>query len=282
MVDSLAVISSLLLLASCVSFLAFLIPGRYQRYLGITGWIAMVGFLFSQIPHLITVENNFMYPVIAVLAVPFLAVTIRRLNAGSAPVMQLTRAAAIAFLIYAPFQYIEPLGNWLISLLAGQIIWTLDLLQYPAVSPAWNIITRNGFRIEIILACTGIQSIAIMLGVAGAVGSTLRQKVLAFLLIFPPIYILNTLRNAFVIMAYSGQWFPYLPIIAGNGDYGYESFFWAHNVMSELGALIFLVAIAYTLFAIMPQLGEWARDLYSIYYAGFMEILRRPVSSPIK
>ena len=97
----------------------------------------------------------------------------------------------------------------------------------------WNIISRNGFRVEIILACTGIQSIAILLGVSAAVPTTFRQKVAAFVIVAPTIYFLNLLRNVFVIMAYTQQWFPYYPDIAGNGELGYESFFWAHNVIAE-------------------------------------------------
>jgi archaeosortase A (PGF-CTERM-specific) len=128
-------------------------------------------------------------------------------------------------------------------------------------------------RIEIILACTGIQSIAIMLGVVGGVQTTLRQKIIAFLLIVPTIYILNIFRNAFVIIAYTGQWFPYFPQIASNGEWGYESFFWAHNVLSEIGALLFLIAIAYALFACIPQLGVWAEGLVTMYLDGFKQLL---------
>ncbi len=271
--DPLALLSFVLLLVSCAAFLAFLSPSPYKRHLAIAGWGAMVAFLYSQIPHLIAVENNFLYPIIALLSIPFLYVTVRRIRDGSGAVMQLTTAAAVAFLIYAPFEYIEPLRTWMISALVAQTLWTLDLLQYSAQNPAWNMVTRNGLRIEMILACTGIQSIAIMLGVVGAVRTTLRQKVLAFLLVFPTIYILNTFRNAFVIIAYTEQWFPYLPEIAGNGEFGYESFFWAHNVLSELGALVLLVLIAYGLFAIIPDLGDWAADLVGIYRKDLSEAL---------
>jgi archaeosortase A (PGF-CTERM-specific) len=127
------------------------------------------------------------------------------------------------------------------------------------------IISRNSFRVEIILACTGIQSIAIMLGVAAAVPTTIRQKILAFLIVAPTIYILNLLRNVFVIIAYTEQWFPYYPSIASNGEFGYESFFWAHNVIAELLALIFLVIIAYGLFSLIPNLGKFADELYHLY-----------------
>ncbi|NYT06977.1 MAG: archaeosortase A, partial [Methanomicrobiales archaeon] len=65
--------------------------------------------------------------------------------------------------------------------------------------------------------------------------------------------------------AYTGQWFPYLPSIAGNGEFGYESFFWAHNVIAELLALVLLVGIAYSLFRIIPGLADLAADLTRLY-----------------
>jgi archaeosortase A (PGF-CTERM-specific) len=104
-----------------------------------------------------------------------------------------------------------------------------------------------------------------MLGVAGAVPTTVRQKLLAFMMVAPVIYVLNMVRNLFVVVAYTEQWFPYLPEIASNGEYGYESFFWAHNVMSELMALVALIAIAYSLFVLIPDLGAFAEDLLGTY-----------------
>ena len=220
---------------------------------------------FCRLPYYFSL-NNFLYPIMAVLSVPFLFITARYLMAEDDRVMHLTRAAAVAFLIYAPFEYIPVLGNWLIGIVVGQVTGILDALRFPVMLADWNIITRNSFRVEIILACTGIQSIAIMLGVAAAVPTTIRQKILAFLLIAPTIYILNLLRNVFVIIAYTEQWFPWYPSIASNGEFGYESFFWAHNVIAELLALVCLVAIAYALFILIPKLGSFADDIYRIYF----------------
>jgi len=253
-----------LVLISCVGFLAFLVPGRHRKYAAIIGWIFIVLSLFTLLPYYFA-QNNFLYPVMAALSVPFLVITIKYLLADDYRVMQLSRAAAVAFLIYAPFEYIPALGDWLISVVVGQIVWILDALNYTITLPEWMIISRNSFRVEIILACTGIQSIAIMLGVAAAVPTTIRQKILAFLIVAPTIYILNLLRNVFVIIAYTEQWFPYYPSIASNGEFGYESFFWAHNVIAELLALIFLVIIAYGLFSLIPNLGKFADELYHLY-----------------
>jgi len=258
-----------LILISCFGFLAFLVPGRHRYYAAIIGWIFIVLTLFAELPEYFS-ENNFMYPLIAILSVPFLVITIKYLLKGDSRAVSLSRAAAVAFLIYAPFGFDQvplfaALGNALIGLVVGQVVWILDLLQFPTTLDAWNIIMHNSFRVEIILGCTGIQSIAILLGVAAAVPTTLRQKILAFLLIAPTIYFLNLLRNVFVIMAYTDQWFPYSPEIAGNGELGYESFFWAHNVIAELTALVVLIFIAYGLFRLIPSLGTFADEVYQLY-----------------
>jgi archaeosortase A (PGF-CTERM-specific) len=267
-----------LVLVSAISFLLFLVPGPHQRYAGIAGWTGMVAFLVTQLPDFFA-ENNFVYPLMTIASVPFLAITARQLWIEREQVMHLTRGAAIAFVIYAPFEYIRPVGNWLIGRVVDQVSLILTYLQFPFTMFDWNIFINQGFRVEIILACTGIQSIAIMLGVAGAVKSTWTQKGLAFLLIAPVIYILNLLRNVFVIMAYTEQWFPYLPAIASNGEYGYESFFWAHNVICELLALGVLVVIAYALFRLIPALGAMADDLFRIYRGEVMRVLGKDTES---
>ena len=262
-----------LVLASCICFLVFLVPGRFRKYFAIGGWAGIVGYLFFELPYYFSI-NNFMYPALALLSVPFLAITVKHLLRGDPRVMQLSTIAAVAFLIYAPFGYIPALGDWLITAVADQTSAVLAAAGYPVNFSAWNTMERNGFQTEIILACTGIQSIAIMLGVAWGVPSTARQKLAGFLLVLPTIYILNIVRNVFVITAYTEQWFPYLPAIAGNGEFGYESFFWAHNVMAELGALAFLVILAYVLFTILPELGTLADSLYRLYRGEAERILR--------
>jgi archaeosortase A (PGF-CTERM-specific) len=270
MFEDLVQIEYYFVLISCIGFLAFLVPGRHRKYAAIIGWTFIVLFLFVELPYYFSL-NNFLYPIMAVLSVPFLFITSKYLMAEDDRVMHLTRAAAVAFLIYAPFEYIPAIGSWpapgdwLIGVVVGQVTGILDALKFSVTLADWNIISRNSFRVEIILACTGIQSIAIMLGVAAAVPTTIRQKILAFLLIVPTIYILNLLRNVFVIIAYTEQWFPYYPSIASNGEFGYESFFWAHNVIAELLALVCLVVIAYGLFTIIPKLGSFADDIYRIY-----------------
>ncbi|OPX68670.1 MAG: Transmembrane exosortase (Exosortase_EpsH) [Methanoregulaceae archaeon PtaB.Bin056] len=263
----------LLVLFSCLFFLAFLVPWKLRHWCAVLGWTSIVLFLFAEVPYYFSI-NNFMYPAMAVLSVPFLVITARHLLAREVLVMQLSTAAAVAFLIYAPFAY-SPLGDWLISVVVGQTAWMLEAFGYPPLQLAWNMLSRNSFRVEIILACTGIQAIAIMLGVVSAVKTTMGQKAISFLLVVPTIYILNILRNTAVIIAYTEQWFPFFPEIAGTGEFGYESFFWAHNVFAEGLALLLLIGIAWGLFRIIPDLADFATGLVQLYWRDIRRAFRK-------
>lgn len=253
-----------LVLISSIMFIAFLIPSSKRKYFAIMGWFAIVASILIDFPIYFS-ENNFIYPIMGLLGIPFLAITISELLKENKLVIQLSRVAAIAFLIYFPFAYMEPLGNWLISVVYDQMLVIFSVIGFQFTQVDWNMVMHDSFRVEIILACTGIQSIAIMLAVAWAVPTTTRQKILSFLLIVPVIYVLNIFRNIFVVIAYTEQWFPYLPEIASNGETGYESYFWAHNVLCELGALVALILIAYLLFLLIPQLGEFADGILRLY-----------------
>ncbi|MDD5024772.1 MAG: archaeosortase A, partial [Methanoregula sp.] len=217
-------------------------------------------------------------PALAVASVPFLAITIQNLLREEPIVLQLSNAAAVATLIYVPFTFIPVLRDALISTVVNQVVWLLHVLNHHSQIDGWNIIIRNGFATEIILACTGITAIAILLGVtAGSERLTVKQGLLAFLIVVPTIYLLNILRVVVVIIAWSDQWFSFLPDPTGTTEFGagYASFFWAHNVFAEVLSLVVLIIIAFGLFRIIPQLATFARDLANLYMKEVSELRKR-------
>lgn len=206
-----------------------------------------------------------MYPVAAFLGIPFLFIIVPKLWEENEFSITLSRMAGIAYVIFAPFMLMPLLSDWLIAANVDLLAWIFTGIGFPYELVEWNMFRVDLYRVEIILACTGIQGMAIMLGVAWAIQSSGMQKFLSFLIVVPPIFVLNILRNTFVIMAYGDQWFPYLPEIASNGQMGYESFFWAHNVIAEIGALFVFIAIAYMLFRINPRLGEEMAGIIDLF-----------------
>jgi archaeosortase A (PGF-CTERM-specific) len=100
----------------------------------------------------------------------------------------------------------------------------------------------NGRTVEIILACTAIESISLFIGVIISVGAPPIRKFTALAVSTFVIYSLNVVRNAFVMAAYGQGWF---------GD---DSFMVAHNLIAKAGSTVALLAIAYFVFTLLPEL----------------------------
>ena len=258
---------------SFAGFLGFLLPLPYKKWFAAVGWTALVGILFANFPQYFA-ENNIIYPLIAFLALPALWVTIKKLNEENDVVFCMTRAAAIGFLVFAPFAYIEPLGDWLIGVNISILESIFGFIGFSYTLAEWNLFMHDIYSVRIILGCTGIQAMALMLGIAWSVPSTLRQKALTFAVIVPVIFIMNLIRNLFVIIAYSEQWFPFLPWIASNGELGYESYFWSHNIISEFGlSLLTVIIVGLAMITIIPDLKAFFIDLLRLYKAEFRKML---------
>lgn len=255
--------SDILVLSAFLSFIVFMAARRQGKYAAVAGWSCIMLNLWSDMPAYLQ-ENNFLYPALALASLPFLAITAERLLREDPAVLQLSRTAAIAAIIFVPFALIPFLRDALVSLVIGAAFSLVSALGHHPVMPAWDIMAENGFVNEIILNCTGILAIAMLLGVAyGAKGQSRRQATLSFLLVVPVIAVLNLVRVVVVFVAVSGRWFSSFPDPWGTGN---ANFFWAHNVFAESIAVVVLLALVYGLFRINPELGAFARELVRVYY----------------
>lgn len=258
---------------SCIAFLLYLIPGKHQKYVASTGWIAMEAVLLLMFPYFFE-EGNFVYPTIAIIVLPCIYITVKRLFMDDYYVRRLTYAASIAYLIYAPFAFIPALGNWLISVVVDLVAVVLTAIGTPYTMSAWNIFMGDvlpgntfGFQVEVVLGCTGIQAIAILLGVVAIIPSSWKRKLGLFFLVTIPIFVVNIFRNVYVVTAYTQQWYPWFQEWFPEPEmYGYASFFWAHNVFCELLAVVVLIGIAYLLFKLNPTMVTTLRDIGVVYY----------------
>jgi archaeosortase A len=80
------------------------------------------------------------------------------------------------------------------------------------------------------------------MGLIGSVRAPLRRLATAFIVSVPVIYVLNLIRDIFVVVAYGDQWF------------GADSFIIAHNYIAKAGSGIALFAISYAVLRILPEL----------------------------
>ncbi|MCZ7392467.1 MAG: archaeosortase A [Candidatus Methanoperedens sp.] len=153
-------------------------------------------------------------------------------------------AAAIGGLSYFVFSEIPSMNEWLISTVANQTIWLASVFGIMVTRLDWNLLAVNGYRVEIILACTAIESIALFIGIIASVRAPFKRLTLAFLVSVPVIYGLNLLRNVFVVDAYGMTWF-------GDPE---TSFYVAHTLIAKIGSLIALFIIAYAVLKILPEI----------------------------
>jgi len=250
---------------SLLGFILFFVKGKSCKFFGAIGWTGLVAMIFANFPEYIH-ENNIAYPLIAILSLPLLYATVKLLINENETVFMITKGAAVAFLIFAPFAYIQPLGNLLILANVYIIQVFLSAIGFSYTMASWNMFMHDIFRVEIILGCTGIQAIAVLLGTLAAIPPEKSHKALSAVIIIAAIMLMNFIRNIFVILAYTLQWFQYFPEIASNGQFGYESYFWAHNVISEFGLSLFtIIILGIILLRLNPQLKDFLHDIFRLY-----------------
>ena len=242
----------------------------FGKVVGALGWVSFACYCYFETLRCLLlgdyVRTSFALIFLAFsLLLAFLLMTTR--EKGDADlVLTITKVALITAVFYFPFSEFALLGDTLIFVTAKLSVMMLNLLNVGVyiVPPSGIYSTSSSFHevykpIEIILACTAIQSMALFTGVVFGVTAPIGRKLKAFLVSVPVIYGLNILRNALVGAAYFEQWFG-SPL---------HSFFIAHEVLARIGSMIALIAIAYAVFVILPEALDLIEDLFRFFKTTF-------------
>jgi len=259
------VFSYILWLSLGMLVLAAIFPSnrRCKSFIGGAGWIAFSLHWFAQPFHYLAIGDYFnsVATIVAAVLCVFLGIYLLRRSSTSAQDYQLkqvfraTNATAIGGMIYFMFAEIPSLNYWLIANVTSQTEWLLNSIGFFPIRSSWNVISLNNEGVEIVLACTAIESIALFAGVTLAcIDASFKRVILAFLASVPVIYLLNLLRNVFVIAAYGFAWF-------GSPDY---SFYLAHHVIAKIGSTIALFVIAYVVLNILPELLDMIDGIFNM------------------
>jgi len=134
---------------------------------------------------------------------------------------------------------IPGLKEWLIETVAAQ---STDLLHLFGVNAVRDhaLIVYNTAPVNIIFACTAIQSMVLFVGMIGALSHvSVKRKTLGLLVTIVPIYFLNLIRNAGVVFMVGSNLVP---------------FDIAHNVIGKVGSLLALIVLLFITFKITPEL----------------------------
>ncbi len=228
---------------SAVSLIPMLVYVKTRRrFAGFLGWALFSIACLVKVPDYLSSADYYNTTIFFLAYVFFLYMSIRILMANSQTFVDVTSFSVLAFIVYFPFAF-TPLGDVLIDLTAFLTASLANLLGYSIVKDGANL-CLNGKCVQIILACTAIESMALFTGATLGVRADFSRKFKAFLISVPVIYVLDLFRNVFVAASFAYSWF------------GENSFYIAHNVISKIGATLALILIAYGVFKLLPELAD--------------------------
>ena len=240
-------------------------PAEFEKIVGASGWVFIAGYCFFEASEYFD-KNEYFDASLAFVFLAFsllLAFLLVKTKEKEDLFFTITKIALITAIFYFPFSEFPFLSELLIYITAKITTMMLNLFNVGVymVPPSCIYTTIGSFHevykpIEIILACTAIQSMVLFIGLIFGVGAPTRRKLKAFFVSVPVIYGLNILRNMFVTSAYFGQWFG-SPL---------QSFYIAHSVIARIGAMIALIAIAYAVFVILPEALDLVEDFYQFIF----------------
>ncbi|PSP54360.1 archaeosortase A [Halobacteriales archaeon QS_1_67_19] len=248
------------------------------RYLGAGAWVVFGVFWLALFPHFAFEQRSFIEGALSLAAVPACLYAAYLLVQGRETLFLLSRAVAFMGLIYMPFTMLAPAKAWLIETVTWQGEFVMQAMGYE-----FDVIEREGglratylfvhpekgeFTINVLLACTGIGSMAIFGGLIAAVRAPLRRKLRALAIAVPVIWVLNLARVVFITLAFSHQWLqvfvePTMALV------GYEnpnmvSYFISDRVIAQSLSVVALVGIAWAVAREVPELLTVGEDVLYI------------------
>jgi len=248
-------------------------PSSMGHNFNIIGWLCLGFFWWIQVEHYIIIKDP-INALFCAAAVPFFGYLAYHeyqsilWDAKYEPLRWLAAMTVVSGGIYFFVERVPFLSGWLIHVVAEQSIWilnvfdiktTLGSLDYgegsrwyrPSSEHQEVRVSVEGLwkdplapSVNIVLACTALQSMIIFVGGVICTKAPSNRRFYAFLATVPPIYVLNLIRNAGVV------WLTYEHV------WGDDTFFWAHAVIGKVGSLIALIFLAVAVFHFLPEMQD--------------------------
>jgi len=216
-----------------------------KKVIGFLAWLSFGLVWLLKTNHYIEVLDyyNTAIMILAFLLFTFIGLTILKANNNDvfADLSLLAFTSSFIYFIFA----LTWLRDLLIVHTANMTVLTAKLFGFTITKFSEKTLQCNGRYVEIILACTGIESMSLFAGIVISTKAELRRKFYAFLVSIPVIYVLNLLRNVFITSAFGNQWF------------GENSFYIAHHVISKILATIALILISLAVFKLLPEFADF-------------------------
>ena len=270
----------------------------YARLAYVGAWLLFSVFAAMLIQPFFIHDQSVIRGIGAVLAVPLSVLTAKMFYQGRDSLFTLSRAIAIMGFIYVPFLVIEGLREPLILLVTDHTRWIMNLLGYnpPVVTELSDLtaaeipagsdpdLTReigakpypyentfvffNGdgtITMTILLDCTGIGSMAVILGLINAVAADWKRKLKASALAVGIIYAANLVRTTFITVFYGNQYAHFAPDLTmaawGLDNSLRVSYIWADRIIAQSASVVAMVLIIWLMVKIIPEVMQPVEDI---------------------
>ncbi|WP_255196579.1 archaeosortase A [Halorarius litoreus] len=268
------------------------------RPLLVGAWGIFAVFWAVQAPHFAFTQRSIIEGLGSVVAVPASLYVGYLLWQGRDSLFVMSRAVAAMGIIFIPFQAVPALEEWLVETVALQTAAAIRLVGVDPTLIPWPEAAqrtgealgmsdartaeyatkyadyRNTFYFEddghpitytILIACTGIGSMAIFAGVIAAVRAPLRRKARAFAVSIPIIYALNIVRNVFIAISFGQQRAQIAPELVmalfGADDVRMVSYYVADRIVAQSLSVVVLVGLTFLLVRELPEVMVVVEDL---------------------
>jgi len=255
------------------------------RPIAAAAWVGFGLFWLNLFPAFAFEHQSFVEGLLSLAAFPACLYVAKHLYAGRDTLFVLSRAVAVMGLIYLPFETIPAFtvaGTTFPAprqfLIEYVTVLTGDIISLFGYSPAliessegymatyqWILDDGHRYNVSIVLACTGLGSIAIFGGLIAAVRAPLGRKLRGLAVAVPTIFVLNVFRTAFISIASGTQlmhWFPEAVLFMFGETNPYRvSFLVSDRIISQLLAVVALVGITYLVARQLPELLTVLEDI---------------------
>ncbi len=247
------------------------------RYVAAFAWVVFGVFWLALFPHFAFEQKSFVEGALSLAALPACLYAAYLLLQGRETLFLLSRAVAVMGLIYLPFTMIPAGKEWLIETVTWQGEFVMRTLGYE-----FEVVQRDGgirgtyffhtadgrFNVNVLLACTGLGSMAIFGGLIAAVRAPVGRKLRGLAIAIPIIWALNLVRVVFITLAFSHQWLqvfvdPTMSLL-GYQDPHMVSYFISDRVMAQSLSVVALVGIAWAVAREVPELLTVGEDVLYI------------------
>lgn len=246
---------------------------RFARPATVAAWVVFGVFWLSVFHHFAFVQKSYIEGIGTLVAIPASLYAGFLLARGRDSLFVLSRAIAAMGIVFFPFETIPVLREFLIEAVTHQTELLMGLIGFdPAVvsgakvpgvthhpyrNTFWFVTDGHTITYTILIACTGIGSMAIFAGLIAAATAPLSRKLRALAVSIPVIYALNLVRNVFIGIVFGKQKLDVFPNIVmalfGSSDPYKVSYFVADRVIAQSLSVVVLVGITWVVVRVLPE-----------------------------